>query len=197
MTSKQEIERSVDLRQRWWKVTGVQLLVALIGVGVIAFVSKTQEVKPVIVRTEGESIESRQRLLPISFLLRETETIGLSDKQVVALRKLQEEADKELLPIDDELQARQTVFDDFMKSHMNSRMNRQISMEELLRQAKPATETGREKRLVLERYRERAQNLLSEEQRVEAVQLFRRDVRRVTEPVEKQKNKQNDKEGAI
>ncbi|NOJ27137.1 MAG: hypothetical protein DA330_03905 [Nitrososphaera sp.] len=189
MTSKQEIERSVDIRQRWWTVTGVQLLVALVGISVIVLASKTQEVKPVIVRTEGESIESRQRLLPIAFLLRETEKIGLSDKQVVSLSKLQEEAYKELLPIEDELRARQTVFDGFMKSHRN----RQVSMEELLKQAKPVTETGRRKRLLLERYRERAQNLLSEKQRVQAGQLFRR----VTERVEKQKNKQNDKEGAI
>ncbi|MBZ0185964.1 MAG: hypothetical protein K8F91_06880 [Candidatus Obscuribacterales bacterium] len=189
MTSKQETTRFVDIRQRWWKVTGVQLLVALIGIGVIAFVSKTEEVKPIIVRTEGESIEPRQSFLPVAFLLSEKETISLSDKQVVSLSKLQEEADKELLPIDEELQVRQTVFDDFMKSHRNS----QVSMEELLRQAKPVTETGRKKRLVLERYRARAQNLLSEEQRVEASQLFRR----VAEPVEKEKNKENDKEGAI
>lgn len=189
MTSKQEIERSVDLRQRWWKVTGVQLLVAVIGIGVIAFVSRTQEAKPVIVRTEDESIEPRESSLPIEFLLSEKKTISLSDKQVVSLSKLQEEAHKELLPIEDELQVRQTVFDSFMKSHRNT----QVSMEELLRQSKPVTETSRKKRLVLERYRARAQNLLSEEQRVEAGQLFRR----VTEPEEKQKDKQNDKEGAI
>lgn len=187
MTSKQEIERSVDLRQRWWKVTGVQLLVAVIGIGVIAFVSRTQEAKPVIVRTEDESIEPRESSLPMNFLLSEKKTISLSDKQVVSLSKLQEEAHKELLPIDDELQARQTVFDDFMKSH------RQVSMEELLRQSKPVTEISRKKRLVLERYRERAQKLLSDEQRVEAGQLFMR----ITEPAEKQKSKQNDKEGAI
>lgn len=187
--TKRETEQAVDIKQRFWKVTGVQLLVAVIGIGVIASVSRTQEVKPIIVRTEGESLEPRQILPSIAFLLSEKESIRLSDKQIVALRRLQEDADKELLPIDDELQVRQTVFDRFMKSHKK----KQVSMEELLRQAKPVTETGRKKRLVLARYTQQAQILLFEKQRVKACKLFKG----TAELVEKQQDKRNDKEGAI
>lgn len=169
MTTKQRIEPISDLKQRWWTVTGIQLLIAFIGISVISFVSQGKEdVTPVIVRDEGESIKNSRFLPSITFLLSEMDEIQLAYEQVASIRELQANAKKEVLPIDKELRIRQKEFDEFMSSHKKKR----LSMEEILREAKPVSETGSIKRAVVDRYAKLAQALLTDEQKTEAISLL-------------------------
>lgn len=164
----------------------MQLLIGVIGVTVIYFVSKGEtEVRRIPIPAPQTKARGIINLPSASSILDVKDKLGLSDKQIEKLKRLETEEKLELEPVDAEFKKAEREFSTFM----NSVNGKKVSVEEIMSKGYLMSEIGHRQRLLLERYSQISLSVLNKKQKQQILVLVRnqRNTSATTDDIKREK----------
>ena len=167
MNKVDETQESMSIRRRYATSLSVQIVLALLfGLGLYMVSSNSApKVTHTIIPSEERLPE---RKVSANDLITWGQELELTPSQISQLKRVQEELDDEVRPLNRKIEKLTEEFQAELKGP-----KKKTSFADVTRAAKPAIDLGRKKRKVVDNYADEAMAVLTNEQQEKALVLFR------------------------